>query len=161
AVVCAAGVASAQVASATLTGTVTDPSGAAVNGASIRAEQKATGFTRFATTNLRGQFVFEELAPGTYSVSAHKDGFRDAVADGVSLAVNQTSNQNFQLTIGSSHDSVTVTATAPVTETGNATLGYSMNSSRIQELPLESRNVAALVTLDAAAIPRQLGGFVH
>ena len=161
AVVCAAGVGRAQVASATLTGTVTDPSGAAVNGASIRAEQKATGFIRSGATNLRGQFVFEGLAPGTYSVSAHKDGFRDAVAEGVSLAVNQTSNQNFQLIIGSSHDSVTVTATLPVTEPGNATLGYSMNSSRIQELPLESRNVAALVTLDAAAIPRQLGGFVH
>ena len=151
----------AQVASATLTGEVKDPSGASVSGASVRAEQKSTGFAHTALSDARGQYRFEELAPGVYTVSVHKEGFRDSAADGIALAVNQTARQNFQLILGSSHESVTVSAAVPVTDASKSTLGVEMDSTRIQDLPLESRNVAALVTLDAAAIPRQLGGFVH
>ena len=151
----------AQIASSTLSGNVTDPSGGAVAGASITASLEATGFARTTQTDSHGAYVFEELAPGTYTVSASKTGFRDTAALHVGLQVNQKGRQDLQLALGTGSERITVSAAVSPVQTEEASLGYRMDSERLADLPLDSRNVVALVTLGPGAIPRQLGGFVH
>jgi outer membrane receptor protein involved in Fe transport len=151
----------AQVASATLAGAVTDSSGAAISGAAVTASQPATGFSRVATTDAYGNYSFDQLAPGRYAIAAHKKGFRDYEANGLVLELNQNARHDIRLAVGSEQERITVEAAVSPVNTENASEGYSMDSSRIADLPLASRNVIDLVTLGPGAIPRQLGGFVH
>jgi hypothetical protein len=151
----------AQIASSSLSGTVTDESGAVVSGATITAAQKSTGFSRTAVTDSHGAYDFENLTPGTYTVTATKSAFRDFEADGVELQVNQKGRQDIKLAVGAGMERITVTASVSPVQTEEPSLGYRMDSARISDLPLDSRNVVALVTLGPGAIPRQLGGFVH
>jgi hypothetical protein len=154
-------VARAQVSSAVLRGVVTDPSSAAVAGAAVTASQKATGFTRKVLTDSRGQYEIQGLPPGAYTVTAQKDGFRDFEADGVALEVNQQARRDFQLTLGDARQRIIVEGAVSPVDSDDASHGYRMDNASITELPLESRNVVALVTLGPGAIPRQLGGFGH
>ncbi len=150
-----------QIASSTLSGTVTDQSGAVVTGAAITAAQTSTGFSRSTVTDGRGVYTFEDLPPGTYSVTARKTGFRDFEAGGLELLVNQKARQEIQLVVGTGSERISVTGSVSPVQTEEPSLGYRMDSTRIADLPLVSRNVVALVTLGPGAIPRQLGGFVH
>src|SRR5215469_18423512 len=151
----------AQVSSAILSGTVADPSSAVISGATITASQNGTGFTRKALTDSRGEYKIEGLAPGAYTVTAAKEGFRDFEITGVTLEVNQQARRDIQLTLGDSHARITVEGAVSSVDSEDASHGYRMDNQRITDLPLESRNVVALVTLGPGAIPRQLGGFVH
>jgi outer membrane receptor protein involved in Fe transport len=150
-----------QVASAALSGTVTDPSSAVVAGVVVRVTQPATGFGRATITDSRGNYSFDELAPGTYTVTAGKPGFRSYEATGVTLELSQKGRHDMQLAVGSGQERITVEAAVSPVETDSAAVGYRMDTSRITALPLASRNVVSLVTLGPGAIPRQLGGFVH
>jgi outer membrane receptor protein involved in Fe transport len=150
-----------QISSATLTGSITDESSAVVSGALVTASQTSTGFSRSATTDARGAYALDQLAPGAYIITARKDGFRDYETDGFVLEVNQKGRLDIKLTIGTGRELITVVASGSPVQTEDASLGYRMDSSRIAGLPLESRNIVDLVTLGPGAIPRQLGGFVH
>ena len=151
----------AQVASASLSGSVLDPSSAAVSGAAITITQAATGLLRRTVSDAHGDYIFDQLPPGGYTLSAGKPGFRDYQATGVVLEVNQKARHEIHLTVGPAQDRVTVTADVSPVQTEDATVGYRLDNSKIAGLPLASRNVVSLVTLGPGAIPRQLGGFVH
>ena len=151
----------AQIASSSLSGTISDQSGALVSGATVAATQKATGFSREVLSDSHGDYSFEELTPGVYTVTATKTGFRDFEADNVQLLVNQKGRVDVKLAVGAGMERITVTASVSPVQTEEPSLGYRMDSPRIADLPLDSRNVVALVTLGPGAIPRQLGGFVH
>ena len=153
--------AEAQVASATLSGTVVDQSGAVVGGASVTAAQPETGFSRAITTDAHGDYAFDELAPGAYTITARKPGFRDYEASGVTLELNQNARHDIHLIVGGEQERITVTGAVSPVNTDNASIGYRMDTSKIADLPLAQRNVVSLVTLGPGAIPRQLGGFVH
>src|SRR5947209_10831686 len=156
-----AAAANAQVASAAISGTVVDPSSAAVSGATVTATQPASGFARTTSTDARGNYVFDPLPTGAYTITASKEGFRDYEATGIVLEVNQKARHDIRLTIGAAQDRITVTAAVSPVETEGASVGYRLDNSKIAGLPLASRNVVSLVTLGPGAIPRQLGGFVH
>src|SRR5471030_568523 len=151
----------AQVASATLSGTVLDQSSGAIAGAAVVVSQPATAFTRPAVTDAHGNYVFDPLPIGAYTITARKSGFRDYEATGVILEVNQKARHDIRLTLGAAQDRITVTASVSPVDTEGASIGYRLDNSKIAGLPLASRNVVALVTLGPGAIPRQLGGFVH
>src|SRR5450432_149116 len=151
----------AQVASATLSGTVLDQSSAAVAGATVTVTQPATAFTRTVSTDAHGNYVIDPLPTGAFTVTAAKPGFRDYEATGVVLEVNQKGRHEIRLAVGAAQDRITVTATVSPVDTEDAAIGYRLDNSKIAGLPLASRNVVALVTLGPGAIPRQLGGFVH
>jgi hypothetical protein len=85
----AASAASAQVASATLVGTVTDPSSAVVPGAVITVTNEATGFSRSTVSDGLGNYTFGQISPGVYRVAASKSGFAQFQADRVTLELNQ------------------------------------------------------------------------
>src|SRR5258706_4186722 len=146
----------AQVASSSLLGVVTDPSSAAVPEAKVTARHEATGFSRSALTGSSGQYRIDDLIPGSYSVSAEKAGFKSVVTGSVVLEVNQRGRVDLQLQLGAAHDTVTVQASASPVASDDASLGEILNSSTVLGLPLQTRDVASLVTLSASAVPRQL-----
>lgn len=156
-----ASAARAQVASASLAGTVTDESGGAVTGVAITAAQNGSDLSRSVVTGPRGEFAFAELAPGAYSVTARKPGFKTYEAEGIALGVGQASSYDIRLAVGEVQDRVTVAGEVSPTQTQSAALSYEMDSARIASLPLATRNIVAFATLGPGAIPRQLGGFVH
>ena len=155
------GQAFAQVASATLSGTVRDESGAVAPGVTITAREEGTGFTRTTLSGAAGDYAIQQLLPGTYTLTAQKTGFRTAATPHVILAVDQNARLDFKLAVGETRDSVTATATVSPLQSEEPSIGYRLGSQTTQELPLDTRNVVALVTLGPGAIPRQLGGFVH
>src|SRR6202142_510341 len=101
------------------------------------------------------------MAPGTYSIEARRDGFRTAVASHITIEVQQQAKLDFSLKVGGAHDAVEVNAKVSPLQTQDAAVGYRVDSDTVTQLPLDERNVIALVTLGPGAIPRQLGGFTH
>ena len=156
-----AGQALAQVASATLSGIVLDESAAAAPGVAVSAREESTAFVRNALTGVEGAYVIEELPPGTYTVTAQKAGFRTTTSEHVALEVNQKARLDLSLKVGAARDSVTAVATVSPVQSDEASIGYRLDSQTTEELPLDKRNIVALVTLGPGAIPRQLGGFTH
>ncbi|MGD0364488.1 MAG: TonB-dependent receptor [Bryobacteraceae bacterium] len=153
--------AGAQVASASILGTVVDESSAVAPGVTVTAREESTGFTRSAATNSEGDYAIEALLPGAYTVTAIKPGFRATAADHVQLTVSQKARLDLKLFVGEAHESVTATGTVSPVQTNDASTGYLFDAQTAEALPLDTRNIVALVTLGPGAIPRQLGGFTH
>src|SRR5262244_1837297 len=102
------GVVQAQIATATLNGTVTDPSGAVIPGAAVSLKNVATNVERTTTTNNAGHYVLVNINPGRYTLTVHKDGFSTVSQPEFALEVNQASTVDFSLHVGSAVESVTV-----------------------------------------------------
>jgi Carboxypeptidase regulatory-like domain/TonB dependent receptor-like, beta-barrel len=124
----------------TITGTVTDPSGAVVRKAQITVINEATNATRNAETNDDGDFTVALLSPGRYRVTAEGTGFRKSVFSGVIVDVDQTVRADFALQVGAPTEEVKVKDTPPAIQTDTSTLGQVVNNRLVQELPLNERN---------------------
>jgi Carboxypeptidase regulatory-like domain/TonB dependent receptor len=153
--------ASAQVSSGTLAGKVADPSGLPLANARITATSDSTGFVRTAVTDASGDYSLADLAPGSYTISAQITGFRPVRVSSVTVDVQQHAGLDFRMERGGERDTVTVNASVSPLQTSDASEGHRLGSVLIKELPVETRNVIALVTLGPGAIPRQLSGFAH
>jgi hypothetical protein len=114
--------AAAQTATAELSGTVTDPTGASVPNAKVAIANAQTGVSREAITNQNGNYLFTILQPGTYNLSAEAQGFRKTVQNNIELQVNQRAEVNLQLQVGQVTDTLEVTGTAPLLEAESSTL---------------------------------------
>lgn len=127
-------------------GTVMDPSGAVVPGASITVTERSTGVTRSAVSNGSGQFNISSLPPGTYTVKIAAKGFTQTVQT-FTLLADQVRNLNAHLQVGSANQQVTVEAATVAVDTTNPVLSHVMEQSRVINLPLNGRNPADLTTL--------------
>jgi len=132
---------------ATVTGSVSDKSGAFVAGAKVTAQNLETQVAREATANESGIYTIPLLPPGRYKVTVQRDGFRQAVQDNVSLEVNQTVRLEFQLEVGQVTESVEVKASAPLLDSDNSAIGQVIEQKAVAELPLNGRNFVQLATL--------------
>jgi hypothetical protein len=132
---------------ATVTGEVTDASGAAVAGATVTARNTATNGIRNTTTNEEGVYNIPALIPGMYEVRAEKSGFKSATRSAVELQVQQTARVDFALEVGQVTESVEVSGALPLLATENATVGTVIEQKRITDLPLNGRNFFSLVAL--------------
>jgi len=141
----------AQYTTASLGGSVTDPSGAAVPEAKVTTENVATGFTQTTTTGATGEYLLPNLPVGNYRLTVQKEGFTTYVQAGITLAVNQTASQNVQLQVGAVSQQVSVEANTTLVTTQSATLGQLVNQQNIVDLPLNGREVQQLVFLGAGA----------
>lgn len=150
-----------QISSGTFYGQVQDGSGGSVSEVHITVKQQNTGFVRTTSTDQSGSYRVPELAPGLYSISAERTGFRTFVAADLTLEINQRARIDFTLQLGSAHESITVPELVSSIQTDDSSEGYRFGSATFTELPLDGRNVLSLVTLGPGAIPRQLGGYVH
>ena len=131
-----------------LSGTVKDPQGSVVPGAEITIVNQATGATRRAISSDEGRFQFALVIPGTYQVKAEMTGFKTSVVSDVLLQVDTPLQLNLQLELGELSEIVTVTSDAvAVLNTLDATIGNTFNERQVVELPLNSRNVVNLLTL--------------
>jgi Carboxypeptidase regulatory-like domain/TonB dependent receptor len=129
-----------EIGSATLNGTVMDPSGAAVPAAKVTVKQPATGLTRSTETTGAGLYSFSSLPVGTYDVSVDKVGFSSAKAEMVGLAVGAASTLDFRLQVGSNAETVSVTSEAPVVETARSQTSTTVDSKAVGSLPINGRN---------------------
>ncbi len=129
-----------------LSGTVADPTGALVPGASVRIVNAATGQSREVRSDSQGRYAFPQILPGTYSVSAKAPGFAELTVPRVEALVNTpvTLALEFQK-LGAQAESVTVDASAAQVNTTDASLGNAIGSQAILELPFYARNVAGLL----------------
>jgi hypothetical protein len=137
----------AQVAGATLSGTITDPSGAAIAGARVSIGNKATGVTREALTDAAGFYSAPNLLPGNYDVTASAGGFSSARESDLTLTVGAQQVLNLPLKIGESNQTVQVEGVAPQVQLGSSTLSAEVAGTTVRELPLNGRDWASLATL--------------
>ncbi len=144
----------------TITGTVTDPSGAVVPNASVKVTNVDTNVTSTLKTNRAGVYVANSLIVGTYRVEAEAAGFKKAVADRITLEVGATPKVDLSLAVGRTTEVVEVTAAnAAILQTEQTDLGQTMDTSRLQELPTFSnagRRPYNFLTL-AAGVTQQTG----
>lgn len=155
AVLCAAlglSSASGQITTGSISGTVKDSTTAVVPGASIVVVNEDTGVSRTVPTDAAGHYVASSLNLGRYKVTASVGGFQTVVRTGIEITVGRQAVVNFELQVGAITQSVEVTAEAPLVSTVGGSLGDTIESSEISELPLNGRDLAQLVTLQTGVV---------
>jgi len=145
-------VATAQVDRSSLGGTVTDPSGGRISGATVTAIQSATGLERKTETSSQGTYMLDSLPIGRYDVTFSKPGFSQARFEQVVLGVGEARVLNVQLHIAAVAETITVTAPLVRLDTASAVIGAPVEQAALQGLPLNGRNWASLATLTPGAV---------
>jgi hypothetical protein len=131
----------------TITGTVTDPSGAVVRNGKITVINELTNAVREAVTNDDGDFTVALLPPGSYRVTAENAGFRKSIFAGVVVNVDQTIRVDFSLVVGAVSEELLIKDTPPAVQTDTSTLGQVVNNTLVQQLPLNERNFLSFALL--------------
>jgi len=137
----------AQRSTATIRGTVTDPSGAVVAGAKVAVKNEASGAARSGTSNSSGVFVFADLAVGTYEIRVERDGFKTAITRNIALTVAESRAVDIQLDTGGLAEEVTVQADASPVQTIGGDVSGLVTGDQARELPLNGRNFMQLTLL--------------
>src|SRR5258706_1652656 len=130
-----------------IVGIVTDSSSAVVPGATVKAIEAQTGFVRTTVTSGDGRYVFPNLRPTQYEVTAEAAGFRGFRREGIELLVNQSLTLSIALEVGAVTETVTVAGAAIQVNTSTSTLSEVVDRARMVELPLNGRDAARLATL--------------
>jgi hypothetical protein len=136
---------------ATLSGTVTDPSGALLSGAKVLVESKSTGFRRETITN-EGLYRLSGLPVGSFDVSISSDGFNTLRFDAVVLTVGQSRTLDAQLSLGAVSTAVEISASTTPLDQSNAEIGAAIGEAQIKNIPLNGRHWAALMSLAPGAV---------
>ncbi|MCU1262560.1 MAG: hypothetical protein JWO80_5445 [Bryobacterales bacterium] len=144
--------AQSEVGGASLNGTVIDPSGAVVSGATVKLTNDQTGFTRGSTTNGSGLYSFPGVPVGTYVLSMEHPGFRGVKREGIRLDVGANVTLDIRLEIGSSAEVVAVQADVPIVETGRSETATTVNEKAIFDLPVNGRNFINFTTLTPGVV---------
>jgi hypothetical protein len=132
-----------------LAGTVKDPSGASIPNVTVTVTSNTTGQVRTATTGADGAYRFTLLQPGDYKVRFAANGFKTSEVSSVTLNVTETPEVDRTLEVGAQSEQVTVSATAEELQTQSSTLGTTVDSKAVVELPLSNRNYTQIVGLSA------------
>lgn len=151
--------AQAQVSGATLSGIISDSSGSAVANAIVSIKNQATGVVREVTTNSDGLYAAPNLLPGNYDVTVTATGFSTLVQKSIILTVGAQQALNLSLKVGQVNTTVEVNATPPDVQTTSSTVGATVDSTTVRELPLNGRDWTSLATLEpsVSSIPNQVG----
>lgn len=130
-----------------LYGTVTDPAGAIVPGAHIAATSVERGNVRTAESNEKGEWVLTLMPLGTYHVKVEASGFKSSEHRNIGLGAEQNVKVDTRLELGTTSDAITVQAEAPLVDSRSSTLGATVDTRVMQEMPLNGRNIFDLTTL--------------
>ena len=135
-----------------ISGTVTDPSGAAVSGANVTLTNVSTSEKRTATSGDDGHFTFVNLFQGQYRLDVEKPGFKHFGRPNVEVQVQQDTRVDAGLTVGQVSETVEVTSETPLLQTETSSLGQVVEQRKANELPLNGRNIFNLITVSPAAV---------
>ena len=136
-----------QEATARIEGTVTDQQGAVIVGAKVTVTNIATKVSRETVTDKEGRYQVRELKLGVYQISAEREGFKRVMSDEKTLQINQVLRVDPVLTVGAPSETIEVSVASSAVETVNPTLGQSVTSRPVVNLPLNGRNVLSLALL--------------
>ncbi len=132
--------AQSQVGTTALSGTVTDPSGAAIAGAQVTAKNTGTGFVRQTTSTGAGLYSLTELPVGTYELTVTASGFRTTQIPAINLSVGSVASLDIPMQIGTATSTVTVTSEVPLVETSRSETSTTVNTKQVEDLPINGRN---------------------
>ncbi|MGC2163477.1 MAG: carboxypeptidase-like regulatory domain-containing protein [Silvibacterium sp.] len=138
------------VTTATLSGSITDPTGAVIPQATVKLTSTQIGISRTVTSDAAGRYTFTQLPPANYTLSIQANGFKAYQQTGITLDAAQSATQDVALTVGAATQQVTVNAEASQLNTDNANVASSIDAKQIVELPLNSRNIYGLITLNSS-----------
>src|SRR5882672_5017902 len=144
----------AQSADASLTGRITDPNKALITDAKVTVINSGTGVHYQGLTNEAGTYYVSNLPPGRYRIEVEKLGFKAVIQSGIVLHVQDALEVNFEMTLGSASESVTVEGELPPLDTESSTVGTVVEQRVANELPLNGRNVFNLIVLAPSVIPQ-------
>jgi hypothetical protein len=130
-----------------LRGTITDPQNAAIADALVKLTNAQTGLVRETVTTANGEYQFLRLPPGAYTLSAEKPGFATVTRTEIGLLVNTPTTLDLQMELGKTAESVNVSADASTINTVDASVGNAFSEKQVAALPLETRNVVELLSL--------------
>ena len=128
-------------------GYVTDPSTAAILNARVQITRIDTNASRDTLTDKDGLYQFLQLAPGSYRLSVSAAGFSTVEQSGLNLVVNLPATADFHLPIAGSIEHIEVSGSLPMLNTTDSTLGNAFNTTQVEQLPIEARNVVELLSL--------------
>lgn len=137
----------AQITTTTISGVVSDQTGAGIPNAQVTASNVGTGLARTAAANAQGEYRIDLLPIGEYQVEVSASGFKKSKETGIVLEVARTSRVDVVLSIGSVNEELTVAAEAPQVNTSNAQIGRTTGNAEITNLPIVGRNVYTLLSL--------------
>src|SRR5579875_1161880 len=131
----------------TISGIITDQSGAAIPNAKITATETRTGSKSTTISATTGAYTIPFLAPGEYSLTAEAPGFKEFVRKGVTLSAGEHPVINIQMQLGTMSQSVTVTAESPLINASNASIGQTISTKDVENIPVNGRTPLELATL--------------
>jgi Carboxypeptidase regulatory-like domain len=142
----------AQTGTTSIRGTVSDKSGAVIPDAQVKLTSRDLAVERTTATNQSGQYEFPALQPGRYDLTVESKGFRKFNQTDIELLVNNPATVNVLLQVGTSTETVEVSAQSETINTTDASLGVAFGENQVKQLPLESRNVGDLLSLQAGVV---------
>ncbi len=137
----------AQLYTSTVSGLITDPSGAVIPNTQARLVDEQKGFSFTAASDTTGRYLFRNVPPGSYKLSVQAEGFQPQQQSGIKVDINQNVTVNFSLPVGSTSQTVEITGAAPVLSTQDAVTGQVVDRKFINDLPLVSRSIGDLAFL--------------
>jgi Carboxypeptidase regulatory-like domain len=143
----------AQAITGTISGTVTDTSGAVIAGANIQVKNVATGVTQTSVSDDQGRYNVADVNVSTYDVQASKQGFETVIHKGVTITVGSQLIVDLSLPVGQSQQTVTVESSVSQVETESTAISSLVNESQMRDLPLNGRNFEQLITLAPGVTP--------
>ncbi len=149
----------AQSNTADIVGTVTDITGAVVPGANVTSKNLGTGQVRTVQSNAVGEYAFNLLQVGTYTLQVEAAGFKQFKVPSVTISAGDRLRVDAQMQTGGTSETVTVTSVAPALQTDSSTVGGLVENAQVQDLPLNGRNFINLVQLQAGVTPGLGGAF--
>ena len=154
-----------QAGSGDLTGVVSDSGGAVLPAAKVTATDMGTGWSAGTTSSSGGVYVFTNLHPGVYTVTAEATGFQKLERSGITLITGERTRLDLKMAVGKVTESITVAGDAPLLQTETASLTQSIDHQKVVELPLNGRTFIQLATLSPGVmlppgtlLPRINGG---
>lgn len=154
ALLCVTAIAYGQETRSTLTGHVSDPSGARIPDATIRVTNTDTGVVTNAKSNSAGDYTVPFLQPGTYKVDATHEGFKSYTHTGLVLQTEQTVTENVTLAVGGTSETVTVEGETPMVDTATASTGQTLTAEEVEDLPSNGRSPLGFAHLEYGAVAK-------
>src|SRR5262245_61895578 len=149
--------ASAQVDTGTISGTVKDESGGILPGATVTITHEGQQLTLTSVTRGDGSYIFTPIRTGAYLIEVEFPGFRKGIRRGITVGIQDQVRVDFVLQTGTLTEDVTVTGSSPLLQTGSGTVGETLKSDTIENLPVNGRDYTVLARLTTGVVPPQPG----